>query len=328
MHLLDENVILYVTKKEEMDKFVLYALQRYGEDEPATIYDLNDSTSHQLERLIHKELNEEIERVRELRKERSANQVKLDENRQYLATVIDEEAVQNVNQEMMDLSRKLGLIEGRIPSTELKIRDINGLLNRKRTELQRLRKETVGSDQVTDEEERIEKYALMAKDVLEVYRIRLQKRRVKQLADTMTECYLNLTNKTNLIRTIQMDPKTLDLAYFNSDGVEVDPESLSAGEKQLMVISLLWALAISSKQKLPVIVDTPLSRLDREHRKAIVSTYYPNASEQIIILSTDTEITPDYYEILKPYIDCEYLLEYNEEERATHVKPGYFQEVE
>ena len=47
--------------------------------------------------------------------------------------------------------------------------------------------------------------------------------------------------------------------------------SLSAGEKQLMVISLLWALAICSKKKLPVIIDTPLSRLDSAHRVSPVS---------------------------------------------------------
>ena len=66
-----------------------------------------------------------------------------------------------------------------------------------------------------------------------------------------------------------------------------------------MVISLLWALAICSKRKLPVIIDTPLSRLDSNHRTTLVQTYFPNASEQTIILSTDTEIdvlpTPPFW---------------------------------
>lgn len=142
----------------------------------------------------------------------------------------------------------------------------------------------------------------------------------------MSQCYLILSNKKNLISHIEVDPMTLDLTYRNSDGVQIPPESLSAGEQQLMVISLLWALAKTSKRKLPVIVDTPLSRLDSSHRKAIVSNYYPAASNQIIILSTDTEITSEYYEILKPYIDEEYSLMYDEILKATTIQSGFFKE--
>lgn len=72
-----------------------------------------------------------------------------------------------------------------------------------------------------------------------------------------------------------MDPKTLDMQYLDENGNAVAKESLSAGEKQLMVIAILWALAICSKKKLPVIIDTPLSRLDSQHRISIISTYFP-----------------------------------------------------
>ena len=81
--------------------------------------------------------------------------------------------------------------------------------------------------------------------------------------------------------------------------------TLSAGEKQLMVISLLWALAKCSKRKLPVIIDTPLSRLDSNHRETLIKSYFPNASEQTIILSTDSEITSDYYMMMKENIGDE-----------------------
>ena len=65
--------------------------------------------------------------------------------------------------------------------------------------------------------------------------------------------------------------------------IEINKASLSAGEKQLMVISLLWALALCSKKKLPVIIDTPLSRLDSEHREALITTYFPQASDALLI---------------------------------------------
>ena len=65
-------------------------------------------------------------------------------------------------------------------------------------------------------------------------------------------------------------------------------------------MSLLWGLAQTSELKLPIIIDTPLSRLDSTHRDNIVNNYFPNAGEQVVILSTDTEIDNNYYRSLKP----------------------------
>ena len=115
--------------------------------------------------------------------------------------------------------------------------------------------------------------------------------------------------------------------YINSDGLEVEKASLSAGEKQLMVISLLWSLAICSKKRLPVIIDTPLSRLDSAHRSSIISTYFPHASDQTIILSTDEEIDDAYYDLMKENIGDEFTLEYDDASKSTTIKKGYLQGV-
>ena len=120
------------------------------------------------------------------------------------------------------------------------------------------------------------------------------------------------------------DADTLDLHYIDGNGEEIAKKRLSAGEKQLMVISLLWALAICSKKKLPVIIDTPLSRLDSAHREALIKTYFPNASEQTIILSTDSEIDERYYSMMKDSVGDEYTLNYCDRTRTTTIKPGYF----
>lgn len=111
--------------------------------------------------------------------------------------------------------------------------------------------------------------------------------------------------------------------YLNGLGEEVEKKKLSAGEKQLMVISLLWALAICSKKKLPVIIDTPLSRLDSIHREALITTYFPNASDQTIILSTDSEIDHKYYELMKPSIGDEFALIFDDENMKTTIRKGY-----
>ena len=91
-----------------------------------------------------------------------------------------------------------------------------------------------------------------------------------------------------------------------------------------MVISILWALAICSKKKLPVIIDTPLSRLDSNHRKALIQIYFPQASEQTIILSTDSEIDSYYYKLMKDNVGDEFTLKYNDTTKSTTIQKGYF----
>lgn len=158
---------------------------------------------------------------------------------------------------------------------------------------------------------------------IERYEIELQKRKIDVLAETITNCYTKLANKKNLIKTIVMDPETLDLKYLSEEGIEIPKDSLSAGEQQLMVISILWALAICSKKKLPVIIDTPLSRLDSLHRTALITTYFPNAGEQTIILSTDSEIDENYYELMRENVGDEFTLKYDEDSKSTSIERGY-----
>ncbi|MCK5869492.1 MAG: hypothetical protein KAG45_02400 [Methyloprofundus sp.] len=81
---------------------------------------------------------------------------------------------------------------------------------------------------------------------------------------------------------------------LNDFGNEIPKESLSAGERQIYAIAMLDALAKTSSRKLPMIIDTPLGRLDSKHRKKLVENYFPSASHQVIILSTDTEIGKTY----------------------------------
>ncbi len=177
--------------------------------------------------------------------------------------------------------------------------------------------------ELRDSTDRTIKYSNIALNVLSNYKIELQKRKTDILAKTITTCYKKLANKKNLIRKIVMDPESLDLTYLSDDEKEVPKDSLSAGEKQLMVVSILWALGICSKKKLPVIIDTPLSRLDSLHRTALIKTYFPNASEQTIILSTDSEVDANYYQIMKENISDEFTLKYDESTRSTTIQKGY-----
>ena len=91
-------------------------------------------------------------------------------------------------------------------------------------------------------------------------------------------------------------------------------------------IALLWGLARASGRHLPVAIDTPLGRLDSKHRKNLVERYFPQASHQVILLSTDTEIQDQDVKLLRKQnaIAREYLLKHDAKKSSTEVVSGYF----
>ena len=76
--------------------------------------------------------------------------------------------------------------------------------------------------ELNDDIDRLLKYSQIANNILDEYKIRLQKRKVTVVADTMTECYRLLASKKTLIDKILMNEETLDLKYINFEGDEVE----------------------------------------------------------------------------------------------------------
>ncbi|NFT93578.1 DNA sulfur modification protein DndD [Clostridium botulinum] len=106
---------------------------------------------------------------------------------------------------------------------------------------------------------------------------------------------------------------------------KININDFSNGEKQIYILCLIWAIIKSSGVEIPFIIDTPYARIDETHRNSLTTTYLPNISKQVIILSTNKEIDNELYKIVKPYVCDEYLLLYNTELRKTEVKNGYFE---
>ena len=138
--------------------------------------------------------------------------------------------------------------------------------------------------------------------------------------------YRLLSSRSGLIKDISIDDKTYEVKIIDRNGHDIRKSAMAAGEKEIFAVSLLWGLAQTSQVKLPIIIDTPLSRLDSAHRDNIVNNYFPNAGEQVVILSTDTEVDNDYYRILKPHLTGAACLEFDQRQELTTVKAGYFWE--
>ncbi|BCX07348.1 MAG: hypothetical protein KatS3mg066_1207 [Fischerella sp.] len=163
-------------------------------------------------------------------------------------------------------------------------------------------------------------------ETLKLFRERLTLRKLNKLENEVAECFRYLLHKSDLVHRIAIDTNTFSLSLYDLQGKPVPKHRLSAGEKQLLAIAFLWGLARVSGRRLPVAIDTPLGRLDSSHRSNLVERYFPSASHQVILLSTDTEIGEKEVETLRnnEAIAREYLLKYDSSTRQTTVQQGYF----
>jgi hypothetical protein len=93
-----------------------------------------------------------------------------------------------------------------------------------------------------------------------------------------------------MVERIHIDPATFAVTLFGEAGHALSRERLSEAEKQIFAISILLGLARASADPLPAIIDTPIARLDSAHRRHPVERYFPHASDQVVIRSTDTEV--------------------------------------
>lgn len=161
---------------------------------------------------------------------------------------------------------------------------------------------------------------------LQLFKQKLTLKKLNKLEVEVTECFRYLLHKSDLVHRVAIDTGTFAISLYDPEGLPVQKHRLSAGEKQLLAISFLWGLARVSGRRLPVAIDTPLGRLDSSHRHHLVERYFPSASHQVILLSTDTEIGKTEVKHLRESgaIAREYLLEYDSSDRQTTLKKGYF----
>ena len=184
-------------------------------------------------------------------------------------------------------SEQLRLLEDEILALEKRIQDIE-------LDVEKLYEKHHVSKEKADFIEECDAIA----NLLNQYTVRLRKNKVHLLQEKTFEMYRMLSSKSGLIKDILIDDKSYAIKMIDRNGHEIKKSSLSAGEKEVFALSLLWGLAQTSQLQLPILIDTPLSRLDSTHRDNIIKHYFPNAGQQVIILSTDTEIDKDYYRLL------------------------------
>jgi DNA sulfur modification protein DndD len=218
-------------------------------------------------------------------------------------------------EKIRDRSDRLGQEKRAIQELEGRLQELGGHLSEKR------REHSTKVAQSASSEETRERLTVAHNiiDVVAKFRDRLKRRRVEDLQSDIQKMMAALAHKgADQFNSVTIDPSSFHLSILDADGQEV--RGLSAGEREILALSMLWALGKISRRELPIVIDTPLGRLDRRHRANIVESFLPRAAEQVIILATDEEITTERRRLLEPRIAGDMELVFDPASRTTHVR--------
>ncbi len=100
-----------------------------------------------------------------------------------------------------------------------------------------------------------------------------------------------------------------NLEVIDRYGQAARPE-LSAGERQVLSLSFIAAMAQVSEEEAPLVMDTPFGRLSSHHRDSITE-HLPKLADQLVLFVTDEELHGQARENLIPYIGAEYRLSFD-----------------
>ena len=249
-------------------------------------------------------------------------QTELDSLEKQIAIAASPEAYQKLNDALTKAQKKYDKCQLEYDREQYQYRQIDNAIEQAKKELKNYSEENISianDEHIINSIDRVQQ-------TLNEFREKLTLKKLNKLEVEVTECFRYLLHKTNLVHKVVIDRDTFRISLYDPQGQFLPKQRLSAGEKQLLAISFLWGLARVSGRNLPIAIDTPLGRLDSSHRHNLVERYFPTASHQVILLSTDTEIGEKEVSMLREQeaIAREYLLEYNPDSRQTTIKQGYF----
>jgi DNA sulfur modification protein DndD len=232
----------------------------------------------------------------------------------------DEDFIRPMYETLQELEKERGELFGQkeeltaqIDSHRLRIAELD-------RNIESINKKIIANEKATEKLEKVTK----VQNVLEKYYKELTCRKISLLQEEFSKAFNLLHRKEDMISRVEIDSDTCVVTIFDSNGGKVKRSTLSSGELEIYAISMLWALAKTSGQQLPFIIDTPLARLDSKHRDNLIQHFLPVASHQVMVFSTNTEVDQKYFELLRPHISQSYNLDYDEKAQRTVVKEGYF----
>ena len=301
-----------------IDKLLSESL--YMTNGAAARFDLSHRAVGRIEHTLEAAIPESQARVKNLTERIQETKDGLDHIAIQIQQAPDEAALASVFSELATLNERIAeaTADVAVRQGELKAKYANAIgMARTLRDKHRALSEQIGLQQPI-------KYATGARELLREFGQMSAERKLDQLENEFALAFRRLARKDDMVSGAKIDSRRFTVELLDRDGIEIEKSKLSAGERQIYAIAMLEALARTSGRRLPVVIDTPLGRLDSHHRTNLVRDYFPMIGHQVILLSTDTEVDEGFYKELSPHISHAFEICYCEQERRAHLKEGYF----
>ena len=293
-----------------------------GDTDP--IYNLHNDELRSLDRLLHAELPLQVEQASTVRNEINQLSEQLIVLDRRLNSIPEEGDLANLRDRRAESIKLVETLRAKLESISERLRILEGHLEGTNENYRRELEKELLAAQGEEGHYRKLKRVQAATQTLEEFRSRILEENIHRVEAAILESFQELIRKPRLVSRLTINPDTFQLTLHGADHKPLTRHQLSAGENQLLAAAILWGLARTAGLPLPVVIDTPLGRLDSKHRSKLVEYYYPRASHQVLLLSTDEEIIKHRFDDLTPYVGRTYLLEYDESLDRTQAVEGYF----
>lgn len=221
-------------------------------------------------------------------------------------------------EQVVALERKVGELERSITAMESQLNDVRANIGRQE-----------GAQK--DAEPQLRR-AQLSRDMMELIDDLIQQSSpmfTGHLSEAMTRIYRILAHKSRVTR-IEVTPEC-DVHLYGSHGRELrSAVDSSAGEDQIFALALISAIAEVSDSSFPVVMDTPLARLDTRHRLNVLNHFTARDADQIILLSTPEEVHGQFLDAIRHRVSAAWLIEHEELGNGvgqSRIKPGYFERI-
>jgi DNA sulfur modification protein DndD len=249
---------------------------------------------------------------------------RLDQLDRQLAGVPAKSKVEAIQAARLEQMQEVARVQAERDRTSEQLEELKRRRDSVTASLARAQDDFVRTKVKAEEVERIIKYSEKARITLDRFSEALLQRHISRLEVAVLRSFKELMRKESLVQGLRIDTDKFMLTLSDAEGEPLDPGRLSAGERQLLAVSLLWGLMKVAGNRLPSVIDTPLGRLDSKHREHLVDRYFPYASEQVLLLSTDEEIDEYLLGRLKKSVARTYTLAHDDKEFTTSVVEGYW----
>ncbi|MGW0660099.1 DNA sulfur modification protein DndD [Streptodolium elevatio] len=241
-----------------------------------------------------------------------------------LAGVPEQSTVKALQMAREEQLREFSRVQAEVTRDEQRVTELKRRREYVTAALERAHNNFVRTKVKAEEVDRLIRYSEKARGTLERFGEVLLQRHISRLEVAVLQSFKELMRKQGLVQDLRIDTDKFTIALSDSHGEPIDPGRLSAGERQILAVSLLWGLMKVAGNRLPSVIDTPLGRLDSRHREHLVDRYFPYASDQVLLLSTDEEIDEYLLGRLKKSVARTYTLIHDDSNFTTSVVEGYW----